>query len=418
MARVRQKQYNGLNVYHSALQRIEYLFRQYDKVVVSFSGGKDSTAVLNLTLEVARKLGRLPLEVHFYDEEAIPPPTVEYCHRVAQMPELNFKWICLPVQHRNACSNREPYWWCWEKDKEDIWVRPLPEGAILEHPRFKQGQSYQEFFADWFEPEEGKVCVLTGIRTQESLRRYRVVTQKKNDNYITTKGEGIKGQVFKAHPIYDWSSNDVWVGVSKFGWDYNRTYDIYNLTSSLGGKLLQQRICQPFGEEPIRGLSIYPECFPEMWDKMLKRVPGVRAAYLYANTPLYSVRMDSPPDGWTWRKWINVILDNYRGDEYQMVVDHINSLVDLHHRKSILDIQEETPDMLSGGSWKFLAKVAIRGDFKRRIAQGMQMEGMGMDEEEVIRLAMSNGVARSSIIVNSDFSQSWDAGEIKKDDGQ
>jgi len=43
------------------------------------------------------------------------------------------------------------------------------------------------------------------------------------------------------------------------------------------------------------------------------------------------------------------------------------------------------------------------------------MAGMGMDEEEVIRLAMSNGVARSSIIVNSDFSQSWDAGEIKND---
>jgi predicted phosphoadenosine phosphosulfate sulfurtransferase len=54
--------------------------------VVSFSGGKDSTAVLNTALVVAKELGRLPLDVVFFDEEAIHPPTIEYVERVRQAP--------------------------------------------------------------------------------------------------------------------------------------------------------------------------------------------------------------------------------------------------------------------------------------------------------------------------------------------
>ena len=53
---IRKKEYLEKNVWEKALERIEYLYNSFDKVVVSFSGGKDSTAVLNATLEVAKKL--------------------------------------------------------------------------------------------------------------------------------------------------------------------------------------------------------------------------------------------------------------------------------------------------------------------------------------------------------------------------
>jgi predicted phosphoadenosine phosphosulfate sulfurtransferase len=36
-----------VNVYDAALERFRYLFDNFDKVVVSFSGGKDSTVCLN-----------------------------------------------------------------------------------------------------------------------------------------------------------------------------------------------------------------------------------------------------------------------------------------------------------------------------------------------------------------------------------
>jgi len=66
MGRILKKEtVEGVNVYDAAIKRFEYLFDNFDKVVVSFSGGKDSTVCLNLALEVAKKKNKLPLDVYF-----------------------------------------------------------------------------------------------------------------------------------------------------------------------------------------------------------------------------------------------------------------------------------------------------------------------------------------------------------------
>ncbi|MEK6532023.1 MAG: hypothetical protein AABZ23_05990 [Deltaproteobacteria bacterium] len=41
------------NVFDAAIERIEFLFDEFENIVVFISGGKDSTVVLGLTLMVA-----------------------------------------------------------------------------------------------------------------------------------------------------------------------------------------------------------------------------------------------------------------------------------------------------------------------------------------------------------------------------
>lgn len=397
----RKKKFDEQSVYDAALDRVRRIYDIYDKVAVSFSGGKDSTAVLHLASVVAAERGIEAVDVIFFDEECLPPPTVEYVARVANRADINLYWYCLPVKHRNACSNDEPFWHCWEPAKKDVWVRDPPPKGIFDHPRWIYGLEYQYWSPLHFLPAEGNTIFLTGIRAQESFRRLKMVTSRTEDSYITetpatvklSEAEQIKQFVEKvdafstydynasdglvsirtttltAHPIYDWDSFDVWRVVEKFGLDYNRTYNDQDKTS-LHGKYLSQRISAPFGEEPVRGLSFFKEAYPELFDKMILRVKGVNTALRYANTELYSRKLNTPPDGMTWKDWLPEIIKNH-GDLSRTVAEAVNALIKSHYRQSILPLEEEKADPVSGCSWKFLCKVALRGDFKRRTGQVM-----------------------------------------------
>jgi len=49
------KKYIDINVYDAAMQRIEFIFLNFEKVYVSFSGGKDSGVLLNIVIDYVRK---------------------------------------------------------------------------------------------------------------------------------------------------------------------------------------------------------------------------------------------------------------------------------------------------------------------------------------------------------------------------
>ena len=64
------KRFLGMDVYTAARLRLEEVFDSFERVYVSFSGGKDSGVAVQLALEVAREKGRLPLDVLHIDLEA------------------------------------------------------------------------------------------------------------------------------------------------------------------------------------------------------------------------------------------------------------------------------------------------------------------------------------------------------------
>lgn len=386
---MRKKNYKNSNVFEETLDRLRYIYDSFDKVVIAFSGGKDSTALLNCALIVAEEKNKLPLEAVFMDEEAIHPTTIEYVDRVRKDPRIKLDWYCLEFKHRNACSNEEPYWYCWEKEKQDIWVRDMPEFAIKEHKNFYKGLSFQSFTSKIYEKKDGKVIILNGIRTEESLRRYRVIASKKNDAFILSKAEP-GTNCYRGYPIYDWSSEDVWLAVTKFNWDYNRTYDIFNKTK-LHNKFLAQRVCPPFGEEPLRGLWIYAECFPEMWHKMLNRVEGVSTAWRYSNTELYS-NANKKPEHLSYREYLDVLLDSYDNEARNVLKKNINTYITYHKNKSKKPIPDSEANPISGLSWKYLCRVALRGDMKGRQKSGLieearkQLKKLGITLEEAKRI--------------------------------
>ena len=98
MGKISKKKEISKDVLSLAKERIKIAFDRFDTVAVSFSGGKDSTACLNITLEEAKRRGIKKTPVFFFDEEAIPFETEDYVRRVAADPAVDLRWFCLPVR--------------------------------------------------------------------------------------------------------------------------------------------------------------------------------------------------------------------------------------------------------------------------------------------------------------------------------
>ena len=377
MSKVHKKREIDKDVYTLALERINRTYDIFDNVVVMFSGGKDSTVCLNLTLQVAKKRGKLPLKTFFFDEEAIPYQTIEYVERVADLPDIDMHWLCLPVKHRNGCSRSDPYWYPWAPEDKEKWTRPYPTHESVigldDVPMFPREietrPSVPECNGLLFTPEEyGEVGVIMGIRSEESLTRVRTILQTGNgkryeDYIINLKSKTACGNVFKVCPIYDMKTVDVWTAPKKFGWDYNTTYD---LLEKLGLTHLQQRCAPPYGEEPMRGLWQYSLAFPELWEKMQSRVTGSATAARYANTELYAYNgLPDKPKDMEWIEFIDYFLTKHPEPYRSRIKSSINGFIKAHYSKT-KDPILKTSHHKSGIGWDFLLRIAMRGDFKGR----------------------------------------------------
>lgn len=370
MPKMGKKQAVERSCLEMTLERMGYVFDSYDHVAISFSGGKDSTACLNIALQVAREKGRLPLCVFTFDEEAIPPETVEYMARVAANPEIDFRWYCVPIEHRNACSTKQPYWYPWAPEDQERWVRDLPPLAITDYPGFRRDGIAQQV-PRLFSPERGTLANVMGIRTQESMTRYRHIASKRGHRAFLVRMADTP-HVTNVMPIYDWSTEDVWLAPSLFGWDYNRAYDVmeqYGITRHM------QRCAPPYGEQPIRGLAKFKACWPELWAKMTERVHGAATAARYANTELYgcAISDEDLPEGMTWRELTLKTLKALPPESRQEASAAIEACMTSHGKRSKAAMPDDTPDALSGFCWKTLYIAArVGGDKFGRQSQKMQ----------------------------------------------
>jgi len=307
-----------ISVYEAAMRRLEYVFREFDNVYVSFSGGKDSGVLLNLALHYLREHapGRR-IGIFHIDYEAQYTATTEYVdavYRELAMSTDNLR-CCVPLKCPTCTSMHETFWRPWDPTKREIWVRALPDRYLgpgdfdFLTPEMTDYE-FQVRFALWHHERvrAGRTCVLVGIRAQESLDRWRTIVSDKNVNKYnsipwTTK---IYPDVYNAYPIYDWSAEDIWTANAKFGWRYNHLYDLFYLA---GVPLHQMRVASPFHNAAKASLSLYRAIDPGVWGRMVSRVNGVNFTAIYGATKAMGWRDVTKPDHFTWQQYAMFLLD-------------------------------------------------------------------------------------------------------------
>lgn len=365
----------GVSVYEAAVGRIKRAFDSFRKVYVSFSAGKDSTVMLHMVAREAKRRGR-SFGVLLIDLEAQYKLTIEHalsCRYLYQDCSRWF-WVCLPISLRNAVSMYQPKWKCWDPESMDDWVRKPPEGAITDpqyFPWFEPGMEFEEFvplFGAWYADGDETACMV-GIRTDESLNRFRTIASDKKDRYesLGYTTEVLPG-LYNWYPIYDWCTEDVWTYHAQFPKDpHNRLYD---LMYQAGLSIHQQRICQPYGDDQRRGLWLYHLIEPETWGKVVARVNGANSGALYiqesGNMTGYN-KITLPP-GHTWRSFSELLLRSLP----EQTQKHFRAKIDVF-RKWHMDrgYPEGIPDAEDSRleskrlvpSWRRIAKAILRNDY-------------------------------------------------------
>ncbi|HIX27245.1 MAG TPA: DUF3440 domain-containing protein [Candidatus Barnesiella excrementigallinarum] len=305
------------SVYDVAQERLERLFTDFDNIFISFSGGKDSGVLLNLCIDYIRrnKLDR-KVGVFHLDYEVQYQETIRYVDRVlaSNTDILEVYRICVPFKVTTCASMFQDYWRPWEDSKQSLWVREKPAGSYSKedfdfYTENLWDYEFQIRFAEWLHKRKKAIrtCCLIGIRSQESLNRWRTVHSDKN--YRKYKGlkwiREMKYGICNAYPIHDWLTTDVWVANGRYGWDYNKLYDLYY---QAGVPLERQRVASPFISPAISSLRLYKAIDPDMWGKMVSRINGVNFAGLYGNTSMMGWQSIKLPPGMTWEKYLYFLL--------------------------------------------------------------------------------------------------------------
>lgn len=306
-----------IDVLTAARQRIGRMLDDFPRAYVSFSGGKDSGVLLELVAAVARERGRT-IGVLFVDLEAQYRLTIDYIESTIDRHRDvidGLHWVALPIHLRNAVSQFEPQWMCWDPDARDRWVRQPHLYSVTDeaaYPFFRRRMEFEEFtpeFAQWYAGDQLSVCFV-GIRSDESLNRYRTIAKDRASRYdglpwTTWTG----GTAYNAYPIYDWRTEDIWTFYAREKVLHNPLYDRMH---AAGLTIHQARICQPYGDDQRKGLWLYHVIEPETWGRVVARVSGANQGALYARESgnINGVRHVDKPDDVTWREYAERLLES------------------------------------------------------------------------------------------------------------
>jgi len=185
------------NVLDATIKRIEYLFDNYDNIQLSFSGGKDSTALFHLINAEATKRNRKFI-LYFQDQEAEYQGTIDFVEWAMTQPNVIPLWYQVPIFMTNAASQRQLFLFAWGENEE--WVREKHPIAI--HSIGKKYPKRFHKFNLWVGQnlEKNNKCKsvsIIGLRAEESPDRHFVMFGEDSDLFWLRR----KHTPNKAYPI-------------------------------------------------------------------------------------------------------------------------------------------------------------------------------------------------------------------------
>jgi len=368
------KVYLKKNVLKASKERIAKVFDEFDRYYISFSGGKDSTVMTHLVLDEAMKRGK-KVALLIIDLEAQYAHTIEHIREMVEKykDHIELHWFCGELLLRNAVSDFQPKWVCWDEDNKDIWVRDKPEEAsdLSQYDFYIPKMEFEEFmvlFGEWY--SQGELTAgFIGIRADESLHRYRAITATKkglmHNNYKwTTK---VAKNLYNVYPIYDWRTEDIWVFHAKFKeYCHNKIYDMMTMA---GVKLSNQRLCQPYGDDQKKGLWLYHILESDTWYRLLNRVSGVNSGALYIQERgnINGYNDVTKPDGHTWESYTNYLLKSLPKTMQDHYKERFKKFIVGWKKRGYDSIPDQAPHDLEvkcwAPSWKRMARCILRNDY-------------------------------------------------------
>lgn len=367
------KRYLDTDVLEEARKRISWAFDSFARLYLSGPSGKDSSVMMHLVCEEARRRGR-KVGVLYLDLEAQYQLTIDHVREMFALYAdcIEPFWVALPLNLRNAVSQLQPQWTSWDPVCEPMWVRPREPESISDpaaFPFYRHAMEFEEFveeFGAWYSRGESTGCFV-GIRANESLNRWRTIAKRRRSRiegkpYTAWKG----GDLVNVYPIYDWRTEDIWTYVGRERVPYNRIYDGMH---KAGLSIHQARICQPYGDDQRRGLNLYHVLEPLTWTRVVARVAGANQGALYAGKRgniLGNGNVDLP-EGHTWESFVEFLLTSMPEREAEHYRNKIATFIWWWREKRGIGIVDSADPKIEAKrkapTWRRVAKVILRNDY-------------------------------------------------------
>lgn len=308
--------YINKTVLEAVKERISFIFDEFENIIVSISGGKDSTVLAHLALTEAHKRNRR-IGIFFLDEEVVYQSTVEQIKYIMSLyPENTIKlWFQIEFNLTNATSFQDSQLKCWERGKHKIWMRPKESDSIQYKPWDRTKETIRDknkgfgFYdaIENFNNSRHNTAFLVGLRATESPNRWRAVS--KNPGYKNVYwSTGMKNGNVTFYPLYDWNFHDIW----KYIYDNKLQYSkIYDFQYKKGMGLQEIRVSSLIHEKSFKSLVELPEFEPKTYDKLLKRIDGIAVGHIYGKENKMLRARVLPRNYKSWREYRDFLLETY-----------------------------------------------------------------------------------------------------------